>query len=104
MSTAIPRQQAQMALRIMAGKAREAREAWQAELAACREKNLIRKDGTGPASLTERYAHWTMAHLMLHIAVSHLLYSGHNDRRTDRYVTNLIAGERWPAENQETSP
>jgi len=105
MSTAIPRQQAQMALRIMAGKARDARESWQRELAACREKGLIRKDGTGPPSLTERYAHWSMAHSMLHIAVSQLLYSGLNNRRVDQYVSDLIAGERWPAEHgteQET--
>jgi hypothetical protein len=101
MSTAIPRQQAQMALRVMAGKAREARESWQRELTACREQGLIKPDGRCPASLTERFAHWTMADSMLHIAVSQLLYSGHNDRRVDRYVNDLIAGERWPTETGE---
>jgi hypothetical protein len=97
-STAIPRQKAQLALQAMARKAREAREAWQRELAACQEKGLVKPGKALPASLAERYAHWTMAHLMLHIAVSQLLYSGQNNVRVDRYVSDLIAGERWPTE------
>lgn len=99
MANAISRHQVQETLRAMSSKAREAKEAWRRELAACQEKGLIKADNTGPASLAERFAHWTMAHAMLHTAVSHLLYSGQNNRRVDRYVNDLIAGERWPTEN-----
>jgi hypothetical protein len=99
MPAQIPRQDVQMALRIMASKAREAREDYRRELAACREKGLIRTTPRSvPASLTERQAHWNMAHLMLHTAVTHLLFSGRNTRRVDRYVADLIAGEHWPTE------
>lgn len=98
MGTSIKRHDVQLALHVMAGKAREAREAWQTELTACREKGLTGTDGTLPASLAERAAHWHMAHLMLHIAVGELVFSGQNGRRVDRYVTDLITGERWPAE------
>jgi hypothetical protein len=88
-----------MALRIMASQAREAKEAWQRELAACQEKDLIRHNPYRvPASLTERFAHWSAANLMLHTAVTHLLFSGRNTRRVDRYVADLIAGEHWPTE------
>lgn len=99
MSNAIPRHDVQLALRIMASRAREAKEAYQRELTACQEKGLI-KDGTRPASLTERFAHWTMAEGMLHMAVCHLLFSGRNTQRVDRYVNDLIAGERWPTETE----
>lgn len=100
MPSTIARHDVQMALGIMASKAREAKESWERELAACREKGLIKPDGTGPASLTERYAHWTMAQGMLHLAVGHLLFSGKNTRRVDKYVTDLIAGEQWPTETE----
>jgi hypothetical protein len=96
----IARDQVQLALRIMAGKAREAKDEWRRELAACHEKGLIKPDGTGPASLTERSAHWSMANLMLHMAVTNLLFSGRNTQRVDRYVADLIAGERWPTETE----
>ena len=98
MSTAIPRHQIQLALRIMASKAREAKDEWQRELTACQEQGLIKPGQAGPASLTERFAHWSMAHAMLHTAVTHLLFSGRNTVRVDRYVNDLIAGERWPTE------
>ena len=101
MSKPIPREQAQMALRIMAGKAREAKESYERELAACREKGLVKsRPYSVPASLTERAAHWNMARLMLHLAVTELLFSGRNTSRVDRYVTDLIAGERWPTESE----
>jgi hypothetical protein len=82
-----------MALRIMASKAREARDAWQRELAACQAKGLIKSNPYSvPASLTERFAHWTMANLMLHTAATHLKFSGRNTHRVDVYVRNLIEG------------
>jgi hypothetical protein len=100
MPAPIPRQDVQMALRIMASQAREAKESYRRELAACQEKGLIKHNPYRvPASLTERTAHWNMASLMLHTAVTHLLFSGRNTRRVDRYVTDLIAGERWPTED-----
>jgi hypothetical protein len=105
MSTAIPRQQVQLALRVLAGKAREAKDAYEQELAACQEKGLIRHDPYSvPAALTERTAHWNMAQLMLHLAVTELLFSGRNTSRVDTYVRDLIAGERWPAETGERNP
>lgn len=100
MSAAIPRQKVQMALRIMASKAREAKEVWQLELTACRDKGLIKADNTGPASLTERFAHWSMANLMLHMAVTELLFSGKNGPAVDKYVRDLISGESWPTETE----
>lgn len=99
MPAPIPRQDVQTALRVMASQAREAREAWRRELAACQEKDLIRRNPYRvPASLTERTAHWNMANLMLHTAVTHLLFSGRNTRRVDRYIADLIGGEHWPTE------
>jgi len=98
MSGTITRHEVQLALRIMASKAREARDDYRRELAACQAKGLIKADRTGPASLTERRAHYVMAELMLHIAVTHLLFSGRNTRRADVYVRDLINGERWPTE------
>jgi len=80
-----------MALRIMASKAREAHDSWQRELAACREKGLIKSNPYSvPASLTERSAHWSMAYLMLHTAVTELKFSGKNTHRVDVYTRNLI--------------
>jgi hypothetical protein len=100
MTAPIPRQQVQMALQIMAGQARDAREAYRRELAACQEKGLIKDSPYRvPASLTERTAHWNMAYTMLHTAVTHLLFSGRNTQRVDRYVSDLIGGERWPTED-----
>jgi hypothetical protein len=99
MTAPIPRDQVQMTLRIMASQARDAREAYRRELAACREKNLIKdRPYSVPNSLTERQAHWNMAQLMLHTAVTHLLFSGRNTRRVDQYVADLIGGEHWPTE------
>ena len=101
MSKPVPRDQVQLALRVMASKAREAKDSYQRELAACQAKGLIKRNPYRvPASLTERTAHWNMAHLMLHIAATELLFSGRNTARVDRYVSDLIAGERWPTETE----
>jgi hypothetical protein len=95
----IPRDQVQLALRVMAVKAREAKDEWRRELAACQAKGLIKRNPYSvPASLTERFAHRSMAESMLHIAVCELLFNGRNTSRVDVYVRNLIAGERWPTE------
>lgn len=101
MSKPVPRQQVQQALQVMAGKARDAKEAYGRELAACHEQGLITSDPYSvPASLTERTAHWNMARLMLHVAVCQLLFSGRNTASVDRYTADLIAGERWPTETE----
>lgn len=56
-------------------------------------------DNRGPASLTERDAHKNMSQLMLHIAATELVFGGKNGPAVDRYVRDLIAGERWPTEH-----
>ena len=83
-----------MALKIMASRAREARDSWQRELAACQAQGLIKSNPYSvPPSLTERFAHWVMANLMLHTAATHLKFSGRNTHRVDVYVKALIDGK-----------
>jgi hypothetical protein len=84
------------ALAQMANQAKEAREQWLKELAACREERLIGEPGSPlPPSLTERFAHWGMAHSMLYTAVAYLRNGGQRDSRTDR-LTNELIENAWP--------
>ncbi len=84
------------ALTHLADQAKAARVQWLKELAACREKGLTGKPGSPfPPSLTERFAHWAMAHAMLYTAVAYLKNGGQRDARTDTLTNDLIANA-WP--------
>jgi hypothetical protein len=84
------------ALTQMANEAKEARAQWLKELAACREKGLIGKPGGPlPLSLTERLAHWNMAHAMLYTAVAWLKNGGQRNDRT-HMLTNDLIEKAWP--------
>jgi hypothetical protein len=92
------------ALTQMASQAKEAREQWLKELAACRAKGFKGEPSSPlPLSLTERFAHWSMAYSMLHIAVAHLKNGGDRDGRTDRLAQELIE-QAWPRPGQCPMP
>jgi hypothetical protein len=88
------------ALTHLADQAKAARVQWLKELAACREQGLTGKPGSPfPPSLTERFAHWAMAHAMLYTAVAYLKNGGQRDARTDTLTNDLIANA-WPKDTR----
>jgi hypothetical protein len=84
------------ALTHLANQAKEARVQWLEELTACQETGLIGEPGSPlPPSLTERFAHWSMAHAMLYTAVAYLKNGGQRDGRADKLTNDLIE-KAWP--------